>query len=534
VLAALFLAALVVCSAAVPAYGQMSAQPSKEPAPAQTEVDPLGRNTPRGTIDGFTAAVHREDFVAAAAFMQLTARQRSSAETLAKTLTALFDQYFTGRVAALSGSPAGITNDGLPLDRDRITLSLPGGPVDVALRRVKSPEGELWLISSETLAQVPGWGRALEASWIDRLMPTPLVTRMFAGVSWAQWLVWMLSIAGPILLFSLIAVIALALMRRVIHDPGRRLRFHAWSARVLWLIVAVTAAATHLALLPWLAITLHSRLVYGRCVLVVLLVLLTVLLWRVMGLSFAQARDMAHRRGRAGTQSLMMLAERMLKVVLVLVAIVLLLTLAGVDTSTALAGVGLGGVALALGAQKSVENVLGAVFLLTDQAFAVGDFCRVADRVGWIEDITLRSVRLRTLDQTLLSIPAGVLSQANIENFTTRHKMLMQNTLGVRYDTTTPQLRSIVDQIHALLVAHPDLEADSARISVVNFGVRAIELELFAFVKTADMARFVAVRQDVLLAAAAIVESEGSGFARPTEFLYLKPDASEARVTPSS
>jgi len=466
--------------------------------------------------------------------MQLTNRQRSNAETLAKTLTALLDQYFTGRVAALSGSPAGITNDGLPLDRERITLSLPSGPVDVVLQRTNSERGELWLISSDTLAKVPGWGRALEASWIERLMPTSLVTRTFAGVSWAQWLVWALSIAGPILLYSLVSAVALALTRRMIRDPARRMRFNAWSARVLWLIVAVTAAATHLALLPFLAITLHSRLVYSRCVLVVLVLLLSVLLWRAMGLSFAQARYVAHRRGRAGTQSLMMLAERMLKVVLVLVSIVLLLTLAGVDTSTALAGVGLGGVALALGAQKSVENLLGAVFLLTDHAFAVGDFCRVADRVGWIEDITLRSVRLRTLDQTLLSIPAGVLSQANIENFTTRHKMLMQNTLGVRYDTTTPQLRSIVDQIHALLVAHPDLEADSARISVVNFGVRAIELELFAFVNTADMARFVAVRQDVLLAAAAIVESEGSGFARPTEFLYLKQDATEARVTPSS
>jgi MscS family membrane protein len=531
--AALFLAALLSCS--TPAHAQKPAQPPQQPAPPQTEVDPLGRNTPRGTISGFTSAVHREDFVAAAAFMQLTARQRSSVDTLARTLTALLDQYFTGRVAALSGSPAGITDDGLPLDRERITLSLPSGPADVVLKRTSSPQGELWLISSETLAQVPGWGRALEASWIDRLMPTSLVTRTFAGVSWAQWLVWTLSIAGPILLFSLISAVALALMRLMIRDPARRLRFNAWSARVLWLIIAVTAAATHLALLPFLAITLHSRLVYSRCVLVVLVLLLSVLLWRVMGLSFAQARDVAHRRGRAGTQSLMMLAERMLKVVLVLVSIVLLLTLAGVDTTTALAGVGLGGVALALGAQKSVENLLGAVFLLTDHAFAIGDFCRVADRVGWIEDITLRSVRLRTLEQTLLSIPAGVLSQANIENFTTRHKMVMQSTLCVRYDTTTPQLRSIVDQIHALLLAHPDLEREGARISVVNFGVRAIELELFAFVKTADMARFVAVRQEVLLAAAAIVESEGSAFARPTEFLYLKQDGSEARrVSPSS
>jgi MscS family membrane protein len=254
-----------------------------------------------------------------------------------------------------------------------------------------------------------------------------------------------------------------------------------------------------------------------------------------MGLSFARAREAAQRRGKAGTQSLMLLAERLLKVGLVLVSIVVLLTLAGVDTTTALAGVGIGGVALALGAQKSVENLLGAMFLLTDHALAIGDFCRVGDRLGVVEDITLRSVRLRTVEQTLLSIPAGVLSQANIENFTTRNKILIQNTLGVRYGTTVQQLRSIVDQIHALIMAHPDLDMESARIRVVSFGAHAIELELFAYVKTADFARFMAVREDLLLAAAAIVESEGSAFARPTDFLYLRPEASETRaIIPSS
>jgi len=533
--AALFLAATLFCYTPAPAHAQKPAPAPQQPAPPQTELDPLGRNTPRGTISGFTSAVHREDFVAAAAFMQLTARQRPNVDTLARTLTSLLDEYFTRPVGALSGSPAGITTDGLPLDRERITLSLPSGPVDVVLQRVESPQGGLWLISSETLTKVPGWGRTLEASWIDRSMPESLVTRTFAGVSWAEWIVWALSIVGPFLLFSLISVVALALTRRTIHDPARRVPLDAWSARLRRLIVAVMAVVTHLALLPWLSITLHSRLVYGRCVLVVLVMLLAVFIWRLMGLSFAQARDVAQRRGKAGTQSLMLVGERLLKVLLVLVSIVILLTLAGVPTTTALAGVGIGGVAIALGAQKSVENLLGAIFLLTDHAIAIGDFCRVGDRVGWIEDITLRSVRLRTLDQTLLSIPAGVLSQANVENFTTRNKIPIQSTLGVRYGTTAQQLRAIVDQIHALIVAHPDLDGSDARIRVASFGDHAIELELFVYVKTADYARFVAVREDVLLAIAEIVESEGSAFARPTDFLYLRQDASETRtVIPSS
>jgi MscS family membrane protein len=208
-------------------------------------------------------------------------------------------------------------------------------------------------------------------------------------------------------------------------------------------------------------------------------------------------------------------------VLIALVAIFAILKVAGIDTTTALAGVGIGGVAVALGAQKSVENLLGGIFLLTDKALAVGDTCFISNRLGVVEDITLRSVRLRTQEQTLLSIPAGVLSQANIENFATRDKMLLQTTLRLRYGTTAEQLKAVLDGIRALLAQHPKLEIETSRIRLIDFGVYAIELELFAYVLTSDGLTFLSVREDLLLQIAAIVESSGSGFAQPTQFIYL-------------
>jgi MscS family membrane protein len=207
-----------------------------------------------------------------------------------------------------------------------------------------------------------------------------------------------------------------------------------------------------------------------------------------------------------------MLAERVSKVVVVLLAIFALLTIAGVDTSTALAGVGLGGVALALGAQKSVENLLGGVFLLTDRVLAVGDTCSIANRVGVVEDITMRSIRMRTVEQTLLSIPAGILSQSNVENFTTRHKMLVQSRLPLSTGTTTNQLRLILTDIRALLGSHPDIEKESARIQLVDINPRNIELELFAYILTSDMPKFMTVREDLLLHIATLIEAAGAGF----------------------
>src|SRR5262249_44113923 len=158
----------------------------------------------------------------------------------------------------------------------------------------------------------------------------------------------------------------------------------------------------------------------------------------------------------------------------------------GVDTKTALAGLGIGGVAVAFGAQKTVENLLGGIFLLTDDALAVGDTCVISNRLGTVEDITLRSVRLRTLEQTLLSVPAGMLSKANIENLTSRHKILIQTALLLRYDTSTNQLRIILQEIEKELAGNSQVEASTFHIRLMNFGGQAIELELFAYIQTAN------------------------------------------------
>jgi MscS family membrane protein len=214
----------------------------------------------------------------------------------------------------------------------------------------------------------------------------------------------------------------------------------------------------------------------------------------------------------------------------VVVAIFAILTVLGVDTKTALAGVGIGGVAVALGAQKSIENILGGIFLLMDNALAVGDRCSISNRLGYIEDITLRSVKVRTDDQSLLSVPAGALAQSNIENFATRRKTLMQTTVRLRYGATAAQLRLVLSQIQELCANHRRVEQDTKRIRLVSFGERGMEIEMYLFVLTADTATFFEVRETLLLEVADIVEASGSGFAGPTEFLYLdEPQAGAAK-----
>jgi MscS family membrane protein len=530
-------ALLCGCAGAAPraAAQTSSAQnPPNSPATATSaRTDPLGRDTPRGTIAGFNLAVHRDDFLSAARYLQVTPAQRANTEPLARDLTELIDRHYIEPITALSDVPEGAADDGLSFDRERVVLTIAHKRVDVELVRVKDPQaGLVWLISSQALAQVPALRRAAGVTWLERLMPAALVGSTLFGVSVAQWIAWAATLVIPFAVLCLLSTLFITFGRRAVVEGTRRKLLNTWYAGLRWPVIFVVTLGIHVAIVPLLGFSLRFRLAESRIVLVPAVVSVAWLLWRLMALTFTHARIVAQRRGQAGVRSLLLLAERVCKTLLILVGIFALLTVAGVDTTTALAGVGIGGVAFALGAQKTVENLLGGVFLLTDRALAVGDTCSISNRVGVVEDITMRSVRLRTIEQTLLSVPTGILSQASVENFATRTKILVHSTLRISYGTTADQMRRVLNGISALLNDHPDLETETARIRLADFGVRAIDLELFAYVMTPDFLKFLAIREQLLLQIAAVVESSGTSFARPT-VLYEEPSLNlDAEIQP--
>ena len=499
-------------------------KPQTKSADQEEQVaDPLGRSTPRGTIAGFIRAIHRDDFVAAASYMQLTPHQKPRAEALARELSELMDRYFAEPIAQISDAPAGALDDGLPPDRERIgPLKMKDKPADIILVHVTdSVSGQIWLISSETLEEVPALHSAMEGTWLDRVMPSALLERSLFEISAAQWILWVASLAVPMLLLWLFFRLAGVFLQRVIPS-SLRTRLEFWHGRLRWPTIAVLVLIIHGAAVFVLGFSLSFRIRYTRFVSIVLVMVLAWLLHRIISLLVEQARILTRGRGQSGSESLILLGRRVFNAFLAIVAIFVILTIAGVDTKTALAGVGIGGVAVAFGAQKSVENLLGGIFLLTDKALAIGDTCAISNRVGTVEDITLRSVRIRTVEQTLLSVPAGALSQANIENFATRRKILLRTKLQLTYKTTATQLKSVLSGIQSLLTSNFEIERETAYVRLVDFGPQAIELELFAYVLTSNWSEFLALRETLLLEIAETVESAGSSFAGPTQFVHLE------------
>ena len=116
----------------------------------------------------------------------------------------------------------------------------------------------------------------------------------------------------------------------------------------------------------------------------------------------------------------------------------------GVPVYGIVAGLGVGGLAIALAAQPTVENLIGGLSLFADKPIRVGDVCKYGDAVGTVEAIGIRSSRIRGVDRTLTTIPNAALAKMPIVNLTQRDRMLIQTVIGLRYETTPEQLRYVL------------------------------------------------------------------------------------------
>ena len=519
--------AIVLPASAYQLLPGQSAKSGKGSGPTnEGPPDALGRTTPSGTLYGFLQAAQSGNYSTAAQYLQLPAAKRQTqGEEIASKLKVVIDRSFFGDLRQISNQPEGTPQEGMPRDKQRVgTLNSGELEADLILVRVSDVGGgRIWLISSETVAKVSELYDQAAVHQVETHLPHALVRHQFLGLPLWQWL--------AILLAVPIAAILGRLAVQVLNLPWyfwARYRKHAvaaaWSAfvRPLWLVLAVLI---HGILVSYLRIPVLARHHYQQAAGVIVVIGFNWLLWRVLREVMRSVRQRALLSGRMGTGSLMILGERMLKAGIVILAIFSILGTLGLNLTTPLAGLGIGGIAVALAAQKTLENLFGGVSVLGDEVIRVGDVCRFGDQVGTVEDISLRSTRIRTPDRTELSIPNGSLATMNVENLSRRDKILFNPKLGLRYETSPDQLRYVLAQVRRLLYEHPKVETDGARIRFVGFDPSLLSLEVFGYVLTRDFSEFLAIREDLLLRIMDIVAAAGTGFAFPSHTVYLSRDA---------
>jgi MscS family membrane protein len=224
-------------------------------------------------------------------------------------------------------------------------------------------------------------------------------------------------------------------------------------------------------------------------------------------------------------RSLISLTRRVLDVVIFVAITLIVLNWLDVNVTAALAGLGIGGLAIGLGAQKTFENLLGGISILTDKAIVVGDSCKIGDRAGTVEDIGLRSTKIRTEDRTVVSIPNGTVATAILENYRFRDKILFKQVVRLRYDLSPDHLRYVLVQLSDVLIHYSKVEESTARVRVVRFGENAIEVELYAYILERDYGAFLAAQEQVLLLVMETLERTGGAVALPSQTTMVTQDA---------
>jgi MscS family membrane protein len=273
--------------------------------------------------------------------------------------------------------------------------------------------------------------------------------------------------------------------------------------------------------LPFLRLEPTDVTTLRRVARTLLLVALFWGLWRTIEVSHRAALRSVWARGVPSSRALIPLGARVAKALIVAVAAIAVLAMFGYPVASLIAGLGLGGLAFALAAQKTVENLFGAFSIGVDQPFREGDFVKIEDFVATVEAIGLRSTRFRTLDRTLISIPNGKLADMRLESFTERDRLRLATVIGLAYETTAEQMRSVRQGFEDALRAHPKIWPDAVVVRFREFGASSLDIEIMAWFLTSDWSEFQRIREDILLQFMEVVERAGTSIAFPTRTLHI-------------
>jgi MscS family membrane protein len=288
-------------------------------------------------------------------------------------------------------------------------------------------------------------------------------------------------------------------------------------------IVLLIGVATSALLLYWIALPTGAETFIRDLQRATAVVAVFWILLRVIGVLQLALPATEWGRSHPALRSLIPLGGRIARLLVLVAGLLTVIASFGYPIATILAGLGIGGIAVALGAQKTLEHFFGSVSIGIDQPFRVGDWVIIDGVEGEVEAIGLRSTRIRTLERTVVSIPNGRLADMRSENFGPRDRIRLRTEIALEYATTAAQVAQVRDGIEAMLRAHPLTWPGRIVVRFFRFGSSSIDLEVFCWIETADVDEFRALREAHYLGIMRVVEQAGARFAYPTQVVLQRP-----------
>lgn len=496
-------------------------------AEAQPELpkDPLGRTTPRGAVLGFLNAARKGNSEVAVLYLN-TPLRGAEARDLARQLAIVLDRRLPARLNSLSDKPEGSIPDPLKPDEDLVgTIPTDKGDLDILVERVdRGKLGKTWLFSRKTLDSIPDVFPEMSMLTVEKVLPEFLVKRRLANVPLYEWLAVFVGMPFLYLLTGsldrLMGLAVRAFRRRVLRNPNTQaprvlpppLRLLLLALTIRWLLSTVG--------LPLLARQFWST--------IALMIAIVACMWLLILVNGWGERYLVGRRpGMSGSAAVLRLGRRVIDGLILFAALLFTLYHFGINPAAALTGLGVGGIAVALAAQKTLENVIAGISLIADQAVRVGDALKLGDVVGTVEELGLRSTRIRTLDRTMVCVPNSQIANMSLETLSARDRFWFHPMVGLRYETTSLQMRTVTARVKELLTGHPNLDSSSVRVRFLRLGASSLDVEIFAYLFARDWNHFLEMQEDLLLRIIEIIEHTGAEIAFPSQTTYLATHSSD-------
>ncbi len=509
-----------------PVYAQIpKAVTSSTPAQAQPPEepqDPLGRSTPRGAVLGFLTSAYERNFDTAAQYLNTRLRGKDAA-LLAEQVLVVLDRKLPPKLNNLSNDPQGSMSDPLDPRRELIgTVAGDDGKVDIFLERVDRPKSTpIWLFSRQTLTNIPDLYNEIKSASQETVLPE-IFWRRFLGFSVFGWVFF---ISLPLLYLSLGVIHRLLVLA---WKSGQR-RWSKWpnapNLKVLLhpIRLLILSLAIH-ATLARFSTSLVARQVGSITESLILIVSLVWLATIINRWCEDYLKKRMESQGRLGSTAILRPARAMMDVIVAIIGLMFALHGFGINPSAFLAGLGVGGIAIALAAQKTLENVIGGASLILDEAVRVGDSFKIGDVVGTIEAVGLRSTRVRTLDRTLVTIPNGQMATMTLENYSARDNFWLRHLVGLGYDTQPSNLTAVLAAVRELLSQDSRILPASVRVRFLRFSESSLDLEVFAYVFARDWSHFLEIQEDLLMQIREVIASNGAEIAYPVRTIHVKTE----------
>ncbi len=442
-------------------------------------------------------------------------------------------------------------NDALPE-----TWTIPGTSLKLARQTSRERSGH-YLFSSETVERIPGDyaivselplradrgedlfayyiytpGKFIAPRWYEALENGPAwLHRQFADQAYWQWIAFL----------GLIGLYAISFSMLFRWNKMRAVSIYARTRRFKELMLPITVIGSAL-LFRYLCeqeINITGTLLQatGTVATAVVWTATSWLVYRVLEVFFVLLIETPTDNQTTLDASLLRTGYRTASLVIALVVLGYGATQIGIPVYGVIAGLGVGGLAIALAAQPTIENLIGGIILYADRMVRVGEFCQFDDLSGTVESIGIRSTRIRALDRTLITIANADLAKRKIVNYSYRDKFHFRHKIGLRYETSPEIVKDILDQTLFYLDQHEKVGDAPLRVRLISFDDYAQTVEVYAYVSAADMDEYLETQQELLFAIHEIIADCGSDFAFPSSTVYLGKDkgipAAEAEENPA-